>query len=696
MVLAGVASALVVSDTQTWNERIQLNSLGGLEITETGHAIFNGRVDHDGVDVTIAAGGILETNDTYKLPDDAGPSNVYVNGTWNAHDIESFGQERDSMIYIGGDGVINLATGYGDSGTQGRYNPLHWLDEGSLVLDSSLDPAAWSIQITDMGGGAAQITAEALAALVSFDSEASGDLESVSPAVLTVVLTAAEEGQTYTVDYAVTGGTATSGVDYIITTAGPGCWNYPTQCHGDTDNDGEVKGSDFLALKASWYKCAPDADYNPCADFDRDGCVKGSDFLILKSNWYQTVEANCPSTGSPTLQFDPGQTSKTISIDIVDDGLDEEDETIIVELSNPTGPNVMPGRITEHTYTIIDMRPKVSFEAESSSGLEDATPAQIAVTLSHAGDQVITVDYTVTGGTATGGGVDYAVAAGTLHFDPGVLTQHVSIDIVDDEEQESTETIEIALSNPTNATLGQPTTHTYMILDNEQGTFFDGMVWYFSGDNAEGRFEVNADGQLEWKNLVPPDHVIVQLPEQRLSEPGDVAEVSYWYKGEGGDNIVSGDRGTGDIRTGLFDSNGSCHAAPPDLWYTHDCFIGYIGYRIGFSAHASGYGGHIAKRIYPFERSLLQSAEGPYGPNSGQKDINAFGLPRGQWALWTLRLERTSSSRVVFTVTCNGRTAQLVDNNAQHQPQKIDALGMYFANVRDYTLVSLATEQPTP
>jgi len=77
----------------------------------------------------------------------------------------------------------------------------------------------------------------------------------------------------------------------------PACWKAPTQCHGDSDNDGEVKGSDFLALKGSWYKCYGDDGYDPCADFDRDGCVKGSDFLILKSNWYKTVPADCAQGG---------------------------------------------------------------------------------------------------------------------------------------------------------------------------------------------------------------------------------------------------------------------------------------------------------------------------------------------------------------------------------------------------------------
>ncbi|MHC4617552.1 MAG: dockerin type I domain-containing protein [Planctomycetota bacterium] len=73
----------------------------------------------------------------------------------------------------------------------------------------------------------------------------------------------------------------------------PACWDYLTQCHGDCDNTGDVKGSDFLALKNSWYAVYPAPEYDPCADFDRNGEVKGSDFLILKNNWYLTVPANC-------------------------------------------------------------------------------------------------------------------------------------------------------------------------------------------------------------------------------------------------------------------------------------------------------------------------------------------------------------------------------------------------------------------
>ncbi|MHC4624977.1 MAG: Calx-beta domain-containing protein, partial [Planctomycetota bacterium] len=48
-------------------------------------------------------------------------------------------------------------------------------------------------------------------------------------------------------------------------------------------------------------------------------------------------------TEPATLTFNPGETSQFISIGIIEDGLEEDDETIIFELSSPTGPNAVLG-----------------------------------------------------------------------------------------------------------------------------------------------------------------------------------------------------------------------------------------------------------------------------------------------------------------------------------------------------------------
>src|SRR4030095_8369595 len=79
----------------------------------------------------------------------------------------------------------------------------------------------------------------------------------------------------------------------------------------------------------------------------------------------------------------------------------------------------------------------------------------------------VTVNYAVTGGTATGGGVDYTLTNGTLTFPPGTGTRNIAIDIMDDALNEASETINLALSSPTNATLGAITTHTHTIFDND-------------------------------------------------------------------------------------------------------------------------------------------------------------------------------------------------------------------------------------
>src|SRR5207344_1970616 len=135
---------------------------------------------------------------------------------------------------------------------------------------------------------------------------------------------------------------------------------------------------------------------------------------------------------SGTLTFTPGQTSKNIAITVVDDALDEADETIQVTLSNPS--NSTLGTNTVHTYTITDddATPTVAFDATTSSGAESVTPVNIPVSLSATSGQTITVDYAVTGGTATGGGVDYTLASGTLTFTAGQTSKNIAITVVDD------------------------------------------------------------------------------------------------------------------------------------------------------------------------------------------------------------------------------------------------------------------------
>ena len=172
-----------------------------------------------------------------------------------------------------------------------------------------------------------------------------------------------------------------------------------------------------------------------------------------------------------TLTFAQGETSKDITITVVNDALREADETIILGISNPA--NATLGATTSHTYTINndDPLPTVQFSAAtSSSGDESSTTRTVEITLSEASGQTVTVSVSDSGGTATSG-TDYTSLGSpvTVTFSAGVTAQNINIPVLQDLEYEDNETVHLTLSAPSNATLGGTTAHTLTITDDDVG-----------------------------------------------------------------------------------------------------------------------------------------------------------------------------------------------------------------------------------
>ena len=93
------------------------------------------------------------------------------------------------------------------------------------------------------------------------------------------------------------------------------------------------------------------------------------------------------------LTINAGLTSGTINITgIVNDSLDEPNETVIVALSNPS--NATLGTNNVHTYTINDNdnAPVVEFNNTSSNDAESVSSKAITVDLSAASSQDVTVN----------------------------------------------------------------------------------------------------------------------------------------------------------------------------------------------------------------------------------------------------------------------------------------------------------------
>ncbi|MBN1671469.1 MAG: lamin tail domain-containing protein [Kiritimatiellae bacterium] len=141
----------------------------------------------------------------------------------------------------------------------------------------------------------------------------------------------------------------------------------------------------------------------------------------------------------------------------------------------------------------------VRFAAAGSSGNENVSPATLSVTLSGPSTLAVSVNYAAAGGTAAGGGVDYTLASGTLIFAAGQTSKSISIAIVEDETDESDETIVVALSSPANAALGAPAVHTYTIQDNDQlFEAYNDLCW----TNTQLSANITAYTRTESGNLV--------------------------------------------------------------------------------------------------------------------------------------------------------------------------------------------------
>ncbi len=336
--------------------------------------------------------------------------------------------------------------------------------------------------------------------VVAFNAISSSGLESVSSKDLQVDLSG-KNSLAVTVDYVVTGTATGSGTDYtlangtltipagstsknitiasivedaldetdetvIVTLSNPANASLGTNkvhTYTITDNDNAPTVA-FNATSSSGLESVSSKDLQ--VD------LSAASGLAVTVNYVVTGTATGSGTdytlANGTLTIPAGSTSKNITIaSIVEDALDETDETVIVTLSNPSNASLGTNKV--HTYTITDNdnAPIVAFNATSSSGLESVSSKDLKVDLSSASGLAVTVDYKVTG-TATGSGTDYTLANGTLTIPAGSTSKNITIaSIVDDALDETNETVIVTLSNPSNASLGTNQVHTYTITDND-------------------------------------------------------------------------------------------------------------------------------------------------------------------------------------------------------------------------------------
>lgn len=109
----------------------------------------------------------------------------------------------------------------------------------------------------------------------------------------------------------------------------------------------------------------------------------------------------------------------------------------------------------------------IQFSSSSYSVNENAGAITITVTRTGSSATTATVQFSSSDATALSSG-DYAAVAGTLTFASGETSKTFTVSIAEDVTKESTESFNVRLSNPSNASLGNPALATVNIVDNDK------------------------------------------------------------------------------------------------------------------------------------------------------------------------------------------------------------------------------------
>jgi hypothetical protein len=321
--------------------------------------------------------------------------------------------------------------------------------------------------------------------------------EDAGTAAITVTLNVAAP-LTVTVDYATSDGTALAGADYAAVsgtlTFSPGVASrvFAVPILDDTleeedetvtltlsnPDNAAIESSNPTTLTILDDDGPPTVDWSHAAYAVDESAGTATLTVTLDAVSALTVTADYATMNSTalagedyaaisgTLTFSPGVTSRIVAVPILDDALDEDDETLILTLSDPI--NAVTGANNPATLTILDDDgpPTVDWSHAAHVVDEGAGTATLTVTLSAASALTVTADYATTNGTALAG-EDYGAVSGTLAFNPGVTSRIVIVPILDDALDEDDETVILTLNNPINANIGINNPATLTILDDD-------------------------------------------------------------------------------------------------------------------------------------------------------------------------------------------------------------------------------------
>jgi hypothetical protein len=513
----GPASLQIVTNDQGFT-----GSGGPLSDSDTVPITFN--AVNDGPVNTVP--GAQSTNENTPLVFSSGNGNQIL-----IADVDAGSNEMQvTLTATNGTITLSTTTGLTFSTGDGTADPTMTFTGTATNINNALNgmsfnptsgyngPASLSITTNDQGftgsGGALSDT-DIIAITVNeggtvqFSSATYTVNETDVTAVITVTRTGGSAGTT-TVNYATSDGSATNPADYLQSSGtltfnnGETSKTFNVTLVNDTlDEPSETVNLTLSNVTGTGALGSPNTATLTLLDDDQpallsigdatvnegDSGTTNADFTVTlspASGQVVTVNvatangtASAPGDYTPinlTLTFNPGETTKTMTVAVVGDNVFEPSETFFVNLSAASNAVIGDG---QGLGTILNNDSPATVQLSSATYTVNENAGKLTINVTRSGDPSVagTVDYATNDGFGLAGcnvvngmaseRCDYNTTLGTLSFLAGESSKSFDIFITNDAYIEGNESFTVALTNPSNMALGAITTATATITDND-------------------------------------------------------------------------------------------------------------------------------------------------------------------------------------------------------------------------------------
>jgi hypothetical protein len=166
-----------------------------------------------------------------------------------------------------------------------------------------------------------------------------------------------------------------------------------------------------------------------------------------------------------TLMFPPGTTTASVPVAIAADALDEDNETALIALANPSNATLQAAT-RQHTLTIADDDdpPTIEFELASSTANEATATHTVNVELSAPSGKTVQFSLSRTGTSTT---ADLTLPATMFSIPAGATSLSINATVINDMIDDDDETAILTLTGLVNAGAGAQSTHTITIADDD-------------------------------------------------------------------------------------------------------------------------------------------------------------------------------------------------------------------------------------